>query len=136
MDAVLTSGSKDPVKAGRTQTDQARNAALCGEKPEESLVAFRAQIVHVHLANAVLDRADPRYGDHHMPTGAPGFLTLAGIADILAAGLNAGFFGNARPGVAVEIRTESGRDPWETERLGRKVLEQAWEVCLRGEAGR
>lgn len=110
------------------------HAALCGETPEESLAAFSDCIAQVHLANAVLDRNHPGYGDHHMPPGPPGFLTTARTAQILAAGLAAGFFGESRPGVSVEIRTPSGGDPWETECLGRNLLEQAWQTCRQKES--
>ena len=106
------------------------HSALCGEDPITSLTEFSKYIDHVHLANAVLDRSHPFYGDHHMPIGVPGFLCVDAVAALFAAGLGTGFFGSARPGVSVEMRTARGCDPWETERLGRSVLEEAWEMCM------
>ena len=60
------------------------HAALNEEDIKASLRLAKDQIVNVHLSNAVLDSRSPLYGDHHMPPGAPGFLTVERAAAIIA----------------------------------------------------
>jgi len=105
------------------------HVSLCGEDFLGSFDAAREVTVGIHLANAVLDRADERFGDHHMDVGPPGFLTVEGIAEILRRGIENGILSRAHPPIAVEIRTAPGGDPWETEARGRSILEKAWATC-------
>lgn len=84
------------------------HAALNEEEIEQSLDLASNEIVNIHLSNAVLDKQDPLYGDHHMMPGAPGFLTVDAAAAIVAqaARLNMG-----RPRglpVAIEARARPG----------------------------
>jgi sugar phosphate isomerase/epimerase len=108
------------------------HSALCEEDVVASMCGYRDCISQMHLANAVLDRSDTRYGDHHMPMGAPGFLTVEKCADLFEAGVKCGFLGENRPGVSVEVRGEKNGDPWDTERGGREFVLAAWnEFALR-----
>jgi len=110
------------------------HVSLCGEDYLESFAAAREVMVGIHLANAILDRADERFGDHHMDVGPPGFLTVEGIAEIFRRGIENRVFSRARPPTAIEIRTAPGGDPWETAARGRLILEEAWAICQSGEA--
>lgn len=51
------------------------HVALNREDLLVSLTQAMPCIGQLHLANAVLERGNPRYGDWHMPMGRPGFLT-------------------------------------------------------------
>lgn len=110
------------------------HVSLCGEDFLESFEAARDVTVGIHLANAVLDRADERFGDNHMDVGPPGFLTLKGIAEIFRRGITNGLFARVRPSIAVEIRTAPDNDPWLTEARGRAILEQTWTLSQYGYA--
>jgi len=110
------------------------HAALCGEDLFEAIRAGRSCIAQIHLANAVLDRQDPRFGDHHMPIGKPGFLDVKVIADLFRMAMEIGWFGDNRPGVSVEVRTAQGNDPWETVTQCRRILEEAWTLFAEGPA--
>jgi sugar phosphate isomerase/epimerase len=104
------------------------HAALCGENLPDSLTVAKNCIAQIHLANAVLDRQDPRFGDHHIPIGPPGFLNPQSIADLFAHAAAIGLFGERRPGVSVEVRSAPDADPWKTEKHGRRVIEEAWAI--------
>ncbi len=103
------------------------HSALCEEDIVASMCKYQDCIAQMHLANAVLDRNYPSYGDHHMPMGAPGFMTVQKCADLFQAGVNCGLLGEKRPGVSVEVRGEKNGDPWETERAGREFVFAAWD---------
>lgn len=81
------------------------HAALNEEDIAASLAIAGEQVVNLHLSNAVLDKNDPLYGDHHMMPGAPGFLTIeraaAIVAEVVALGLR-----DVR--VAIEARAQPG----------------------------
>jgi len=100
--------------------------ALCGEDWGASLEASRDIIDGIHLSNAVLDKSDEEYGDHHMRIGPPGFLTIRTIASMFRRAVQIGLFYGRRPQVAVEVRSLSNDDPWRTESHCRDVLESAW----------
>ena len=102
------------------------HAALCGEDILESLAGAVPYIAEIHLANAVLDRREPDFGDHHMAFGARGFLNVERIAALFERAVEAGLFFKRKPCVAVEIRTGPGADPWATEAQGRRILTDAW----------
>ncbi|MFH0965375.1 MAG: TIM barrel protein [Planctomycetota bacterium] len=102
------------------------HVALCGENIFESFEAAKDMIGGIHLANAVLDREDKRFGDWHMEIGSPGFLTAEGIAEFFRRGIRSRVLRAEGPSVAVEIRTPASGDPWQTEQRGRRILEEAW----------
>jgi len=112
------------------------HVSLCGEDFLQSFEAARDVTVGVHLANAVLDQSDPRFGDKHMDIGPPGFLTVEKIAELFRRGVTSGFLPAVKPTIAVEIRTAPGDDPWATEARGRRILEEAWALYGRGETNK
>jgi hydroxypyruvate isomerase len=104
------------------------HVALCGEDILDSIKTFCPCIAQIHLANAVLDRTNPQFGDHHMPIGKPGFLNSKVIAALFRQAAEIGLFGKNKPGVSVEVRTAQQTDPWENEAGCRRVLQVAWEL--------
>ena len=107
------------------------HVALCGEDIVESLKQSHPYILQIHLANAILDRTDPGFGDHHMPFGSKGFLNTRTIAGLFRAAEEAGLFHPLRLTVAVEVRGSQDEDPWATERHGRELLIEASELYRR-----
>lgn len=108
------------------------HAALSGEDVFESIALYHEFIVQMHLANAILDRSHSDFGDYHIPTGAPGFLTTEKIALIMGCAIKAKLFGEARPGMSVEIHTAEGDDPRATQVLCKRVLCDAWNMFVSG----
>jgi hydroxypyruvate isomerase len=108
------------------------HVALCNEDLVESVQRSAPYMLQVHLSNAILDRADPGFGDHHMVFGSKGFLSVRAIADLFAAFERCGLFTPPRLTVAVEIRGNREEDPWITERRGRAVLLDAWDLYRQG----
>jgi len=109
----------------------AAHAALNGEDVCESLALAAPYVAQIHFANAVLDRDDAGFGDHHMPLGPPGFLDVEKGADLLAAAERAGLF-NGDVGLAAEMGTPPDGDPWQTESAGRRFLQEVWDLYLSG----
>ena len=60
------------------------HAALNGETIVDAMRLASAHMGNLHLSNAVLDSTDPLYGDHHMPPGEPGFLSVELAVEIVA----------------------------------------------------
>lgn len=111
-------GVRGPV---RLSWDTA-HAALCGERLADSWRLAAPYTPQIHLANAVLDRRDPEYGDYHRPIGAPGFLDTHFACGLFRQAKAAGLLESGTLRVAVEVRTETG-DPFAVERAGRALLE-------------
>lgn len=82
------------------------HAALNEEDFDSALTLARGLVANMHLSNAVLDKTDPRYGDHHMMPGAPGFLTVERAAGILSKCLELGICKTTGLRVAVEARAQ------------------------------
>lgn len=106
------------------------HVALCGEDVGESLTAAADLVSQMHLSNAVLDRSRPGFGDHHMPMGSPGFLTVDVIAELLAIGVEVGLLGQSGPCIAVEVRTLEAGDPWANVEQCAAALQQAWRCAM------
>ena len=102
------------------------HVALCGEDIENSFLKSSSYIKGIHLSNAILDKNHIKYGDYHMPIGGPGFLTIEKISSLFSKAIEAGLFYKKKPNVAVEIQTQVGENPWDTEAKCRKILEDAW----------
>lgn len=106
---------------------------LLGEDPIDSLRKAASVIGQIHLANCVPDPGHPRYGDHHMPLGSPGFLDRNYIARLFAAGLEAGVLGPDAPVVSLEVAGPGGDASLPVEREGRIMMqdifaEMGWKV--------
>ncbi len=101
------------------------HAALNEEDVAASVALAAEQVVNLHLSNAVLDKADPLYGDHHMMPGAPGFLTVSAAAKILEETARAGrrFGRNIR--IAVEARAPAGSPEEQTADIALAFLKAA-----------
>ena len=101
------------------------HAALNEEQVLDALDMAGPQLVNVHLSNAVLDKRDPLYGDHHIMPGAPGLLTVDKAADIIAATSRIG----ARQGrgirLAVEARALAGSGEQATAKIALDFLQAA-----------
>ena len=111
------------------------HVTLNKEQLADSLALAKPFISEVHISNPVLDAASPSFGDSHIPLGSPGRLTLDGMATILRLLRDAGLLARPELGVAVEIRTPPGGDPWTTERMGRDALLAAMErICSEGQS--
>lgn len=104
------------------------HSLLCGEDLIESLAVVQECLTQIHLANPVLDRSRTDFGDNHIPLGGPGAMNIETAVVIFRKAIEMGVFVRQTPCVAVEIRTPDGSDPWETEALGRKTLQNAWDI--------
>lgn len=102
------------------------HAALNREDVLQALAQAGAQVVNLHLSNAVLDPADPLYGDHHMMPGAPGFLTVAKAAEIVARTAELGQTRNRPIRIAVEARAPDTSDREATARIALDFLQAAF----------
>lgn len=98
------------------------HAALNEEDIAGALLLARDLVVNLHLSNAVLDKTDPLYGDHHMMPGAPGFLTVEVAAAIVAKTQELGIAASNGLRVAVEARAPSGADRQQTASLSTDFL--------------
>lgn len=104
------------------------HALLNGESLLASFVAARPYAPCIHIANPVLDRGRPDFGDYHIAMGPPGAMNLERMSQLLRAEATRLPRATQRLGVTVEIRTAAGDDPWATERAGREALVQAWQL--------
>lgn len=107
------------------------HVALNREDLQMSLALAMPYVGQLHLANAVLEREDPQFGDWHMPMGRPGFLTeetAYAIGSCAVLHLNEG----EHLGITVESRCTSEHEIWEREDQNRRFLERVLEreVCL------
>lgn len=103
------------------------HAALNEESLSEVLSAAAHQITQLHLSNAVLDKHDPLYGDHHMPPGAPGFLTEEVAAELVNQAIAAGIGADTGLRVAVEARGQANESPEALADQSRRFLESVLE---------
>lgn len=104
----------------------AAHAALGGENLITTINQAAPIMAQMHLSNAVLNPSDPLYGDNHMKSGTPGFLTVEVTAELLKTAISLdtpkernGIF------VAVEVRPKQGDDLWANEEVCRKFLKEA-----------
>lgn len=109
------------------------HAALCEEDILGSMGIASKHITQLHLANAVLDKNDKMFGDHHMAMGYPGFLTKEKAVQVFRKAIDISFFGKNKPCVSIETRTINGTGPWETERRSRDFLVSVWEMVNEGD---
>lgn len=101
------------------------HAALNEEQVLDALDMAGAQLVNVHLSNAVLDKRDPLYGDHHIMPGAPGFLTVDKAAAIIAATRRIGEGQGRAIRLAVEARALAGSGEQATAKIALDFLQAA-----------
>jgi hydroxypyruvate isomerase len=101
------------------------HAALNEEDIEASLALAREQVVQVHLANAVLEKDDALYGDHHIMPGAPGFLTVRRAAEIIAEAAKLGIKQKEGLRITVEARARETDGEQDTARIATAFLAEA-----------
>ena len=111
------------------------HVALCGDDIWESLKASKDIVFQMHLSNAILDRNDPGFGDNHMATGKPGFLTVEKIAELFSLAAKSNLFSPESLSIAIEARTTKGSDPWATVRQSGEILIKAWAMYKAPGAG-
>lgn len=104
------------------------HAALNEEDISASLALAGEQVVNLHLSNAVLDRNDPLYGDHHMMPGAPGFLTVDRAAAIITEVVRLGIR-DVRAAVEAKAKPEDHRQI--TAETAERFLKAAFEQAER-----
>lgn len=104
---------------------------LNGEDLVESFTLARPYTTQIHLANPVVDRARPDFGDYHIAMGLPGALDAQGMSRVLRQEIQLRPLAKRPLGISVEVRTLPGSDPWETERATRAALEEAWQLAQR-----
>lgn len=129
----------EAIELARTVIEGGGNFALCLDtahmalNEEDVAAALTAGSPYAstwHFCNAVTTLGHEQYGDHHPPLGAPGYLDLAGMADLLALGREIGFFGTQRREVMIE-EFNHAMDDFDAGiaimRTARENLTAAWE---------
>lgn len=102
----------------------------------ESLEIAQPYLAQIHICNCVNDPEHPCYGDWHMDIGQPpsyknwGYLDVEIAADILRKVASfAPTPGIERTFCAVEVRSHTGDDMWQKERLIRSFLQKAYDLA-------
>jgi sugar phosphate isomerase/epimerase len=101
---------------------------LNGEDPMASLAMAQHYVVEFHFCNAVLDTADPYYGDHHLPFGPPGVVDFAKMGQYMKDSVEIGFYGENRPGIFCEVLRHESHDSLWVMKHCQEALETAWEL--------
>jgi len=91
-------------------------------------------VVHVHLANCVLDESLPGYGDQHPRFGIPGSEVGAEeMTAFLRALERAGYFRKPVPSrlpiVSLEVKPQDGEEPLVVVANAKRTFMQAWGRC-------
>lgn len=101
------------------------HVTLNGEDIFTSLGLAQSVMDRLHFANVVEDPKSELYGDHHMPIGEPGFLTIEKMAQILQRVAELGIQSEKGLPVAVEVQGRNKNDYFANERTIRAALESA-----------
>lgn len=102
------------------------HVALNQENLATSLRQCAPLMSQLHLSNAILDPAQPGYGDYHMKFGAPGFLTADAAREMMAVARTLTLPPELdEVSVAIEMRTTEQDDLWANERECRDFLQMA-----------
>ncbi|MCJ1908336.1 sugar phosphate isomerase/epimerase family protein [Planococcus ruber] len=100
------------------------HAALNEEEIETAIELAGPLINQLHLSNAVLNPVDPLYGDHHIPLGAPGFLTYERAVSILEKVKMQGLFAAKPFRISIEVRTNENENAHSTELQAKQFLKR------------
>lgn len=106
------------------------HVALNREDLLQSLEQCAPFVSQIHLANAVTDERSERYGDWHMPMGAPGFLDDACAASLMRSAAAMHLAEEIPHFASVERRMRKGEDPWKIESECRAFLDRALQQTL------
>ncbi|NUU65946.1 TIM barrel protein [Enterobacteriaceae bacterium BIT-l23] len=102
------------------------HVALNQEALATSLRQCAPLMSQLHLSNAILDPAQPGYGDYHMKFGAPGFLTAEVAREIITVARSLELPPELDEiTIAIEMRTTEQDDLWANERECREFLQAA-----------
>ncbi|WP_040203660.1 sugar phosphate isomerase/epimerase family protein [Neobacillus jeddahensis] len=101
------------------------HVTLNGEEIFTSLELARPVMDRLHFANVVVDPKSDLYGDHHMPIGEPGFLTLDKMTQILQRVDELGIQSEHGLPVTIEVQGRDHNDHFANEKSIRAILEQA-----------
>lgn len=100
------------------------HAALNEEEIETAIELAGPLMGQLHLSNAVLNPVDPLYGDHHIPLGAPGFLTYEKALSIMQKVKSQGLFAAKPFRISVEVRTNENENTHSTELQTKQFLKR------------
>ena len=101
---------------------------LNAESPEESLRQGLSVTAGFHYCNCVTDPAHALYGDRHIRFGHPGVLDVTGVAVIMRAQMEMGFFSAERkPPVMCEVLRQDEEQPMAVMDYCIQVLRAAWQ---------
>jgi sugar phosphate isomerase/epimerase len=101
------------------------HVTLNGEDIFTSLELAQPVMDRLHFANVVEDPKSELYGDHHMPIGEPGFLTIERMSQILKKASELGIQSEKGLPVAVEVQGRNKHDYFANEKTIRAALESA-----------
>jgi sugar phosphate isomerase/epimerase len=98
--------------------------ALNEDDFEESIRILAPYITNIHFADAVLDKRDPEFGDHHRPFDDKGFMNPETAREILTV-FDKYNQKNKPIYVSCEVRTKNEEDAWPNEQKYDQFLEEA-----------
>ncbi|ULT56546.1 sugar phosphate isomerase/epimerase [Neobacillus drentensis] len=101
------------------------HVTLNGEDLFTSLELAQSVMDRLHFANVVEDAKSELYGDHHMPIGEPGFLTIEKMSHILQKASELRIQSEKGLPVAVEVQGRNKHDYFANEKVIRAALESA-----------
>lgn len=105
------------------------HAALNGENILESLEKGKSLIHQIHFSNAVCDTSSELYGDYHMEIGAPGFLTVEKISEVLRKADELKIQAENGLRVAAEVRGKTDKAScYRNEKHLREILKEALDL--------
>lgn len=108
------------------------HVALNEENLENSLKLAAPVISQIHLANAVLNKTDPLYGDYHMKFGPPGFLNEHTAISIIKTAMTLSTPPELKgTPIAIEMRTSDSEDGWKNEKQCRDFLSNALNIAAK-----
>lgn len=102
---------------------------LNGEDSSKELRASLEQMVEFHFCNCIMDPSNPLDGDNHVIFGEPGELDVDGIAEVMRAAVDCGFFNpENRARIFCEIIRRDETPEFIIEHQ-QKALEDAWALA-------
>ncbi|MFD1065006.1 sugar phosphate isomerase/epimerase family protein [Oceanobacillus locisalsi] len=104
------------------------HAALNSENIESALSSAFPYTEQIHLSNAVLDKENRMYGDHHMVIDNEGFLTQHRIEKFLKNANQNGYLNNGKMRISVEMRTPEDQDSHYYENIAKNILKQGLQI--------
>jgi sugar phosphate isomerase/epimerase len=89
-------------------------------------------VLELQFCNCITDPHDERYGERGIPFGAPGFLDVHAMGDILREALDAGFLDSVRkPLLFCDVHKSPAEDPRHVMDVCEAMFHGAWELAHR-----